>query len=211
MRYDSTGPEGLFEPTHGIKAFVLPLSLLSLSRRTAQDLAAGGRYLSADRTLAACWRERLSQIAPTGRRVGICWAANQAKRTMPVRHLAPLLDLPRVTLFSLQIGAAGGDLAAWEGGTRVVNLAPEIRDFDDTAAIIAGLDAVVTVDTAVANLAGAMGATVHVLLNVDCDTRWGAWGPHTPWYPTATLWRDAPGGTREETVRRMVRALAVKG
>ena len=129
---------------------------------------------------------------PSGRPpvVGLVWSgnprhANDRNRSIPFAALAPLLDTPGVRFLSLQCGpaAAGCPLPA-----------PPMEDFAATAAALAGVDLVVSVDTAVAHLAGAMGRQVALLLPAMPDWRWGITGEATRWYPAMRLWRQpAPG------------------
>jgi hypothetical protein len=108
--------------------------------------------------------------------------------------LAPLLELPGVTWHSLQIGRT-------ECPSNLVSHAAEIRDFGDTAALIARLDLVISVDTAVANLAGAMGVPVWIMVERDNDFRWGPGGDTTPWFPTARVFRQRTAGGWHRVIR----------
>ncbi len=160
-------------------------------------------YLGADPDLAATWRRRLGPGRRVGlARVGLVWAsglrpfdnrlqAEQQRRSVPFAALAPLLALPGIDWVSLQLGAPAADA---RGHGAVLDLSSEIADFADTAAVIAGLDLVITVDTAVAHVAGALGRPVWVLLpHVTC-WRWLRDRRDSPWYPSARLYRQpAPG------------------
>ena len=139
-------------------------------------------YLKADPALAALWATRL----PPGQRIGLVWAgaarthdaaaaATDRIRSIPRDRLAPLLATPGVTWVSLQLGQPPPP--------GVFDPMPHVRDFADTAAIIAALDIVVSVDTAVAHLAAAMGRTVLLLDRFDHCWRWVAGRLDSPWYP----------------------------
>jgi tetratricopeptide (TPR) repeat protein/glycosyltransferase involved in cell wall biosynthesis len=133
--------------------------------------------------------------APVGTlKVGIVWAGNPQHqrdriRSVALERLRPIFDVPGTRFFSLQKGAPAGALAAL-GAANVVDLAPHLDDLRDTAAAIARLDLVITVDTAVAHLAGALGARTWVLLPHVPDFRWLLGRTDSPWYPTARLFRQ---------------------
>jgi Flp pilus assembly protein TadD len=139
----------------------------------------------------------------TVRRVGVVWAGspghgNDRNRSLPLAALAPLARLPGVRLVSLQQGPPLAQLADLPAGMTVLDPAADggaaVADFADTAAIIANLDLVVTVDTSVAHLAGALGRPVWVLLPFAPDWRWLLGRDDSPWYPTMRLFRQpAPG------------------
>lgn len=136
---------------------------------------------------------------PAAKAVGLVWAGNptfpgDATRSLPFDSVRPLLDLPGYEWYSLQIGAAA-EAARDVPPDRLHSLAPRLASFGHTASAIAALDLVVTSDTAVANLAGAMGKDAIVLLQrPDCDWRWEVDGPSTPWFPTLRLRRQRKSG-----------------
>ncbi|WPZ32670.1 hypothetical protein T8K17_15630 [Thalassobaculum sp. OXR-137] len=137
-----------------------------------------------------------------GLKVGLVWASAAAHwevgdKSAALAAMAPLAQVPGVRLYSLQVGAPRTQLSPPPTGMAVEDLAGGLRDFADTAAAIAGLDLVVAIDTAVANLAGAMGAAVWVAAPFIPDWRWGRDGDRTPWFPTARVYRQAgPGDWR---------------
>ncbi|MGA7108212.1 MAG: tetratricopeptide repeat protein [Terracidiphilus sp.] len=127
-----------------------------------------------------------------GLRAGIVWSGNpdhkeDRYRSIPLQLLEPLLQAEGVHFFSLQLGPASAQLAATH--TQVTDLQSAIRDFADTAALITHLDLVITVDTAVAHLAGALGKPTWLLLPFAPDWRWLMNREDTPWYPTMRLFR----------------------
>jgi tetratricopeptide (TPR) repeat protein len=143
-------------------------------------------YLAAEPEAASWWRQRLA--ARPGLRVGITWAGRRTHRRDRARsfspaHLAPLADIKGAAFYSLQKEAA--TIPAW-----AEDLTPGIGDFADTAAAISALDLVVTADTAVAHLAGALGTPVFILLPWISDWRWLEARADSPWYPTARLFRQ---------------------
>lgn len=158
-------------------------------------------YLGVDPARIARWR---SWLGPAGLKVGIAWQGNpkapvDAGRSAGLAALGPLAAIPGVRLVSLQQTAGADQLAATPFGRRILVPPP---DFDagpdaflDTAALMASLDLVVTVDTAVAHVAGALGRPVAVALQArDADWRWTPGQTRSPWYPSATLYRQAAPG-----------------
>ena len=137
--------------------------------------------------------------SPAGRqRVGLVWSGstghkNDKNRSIPVSTLAPLFDLP-VDWVCLQPELRETDLAWLAEYPEILLARPELSDFAETAQIIAGLDLVVTVDTAVAHLVGALGKPVWILLPTGADYRWLLERNDSPWYPTARLFRQKSRG-----------------
>lgn len=135
--------------------------------------------------------------------IGIVWAsgANSAtayQRSCELEWFLPLAKLPGVKLFSLQVGISAAEAQALDNVPEIDNLCPYLHDFADTAAAIADLDLVISVDTAVAHLAGALGQQVWVLLPYVPDWRWLLQRSDSPWYPTMRLFRQPqPGAWRE--------------
>ncbi len=166
-------------------------------------------YLAAEPAAYAACRDRLGPFP--GPRVGLAWAGNPRhvndhNRSMPASCLRPLLRAGGATFFSLQMGSAAKDLDELAGGA-VHDLSPEINDFADTAAIIANLDLVISVDTAVAHLAGALGRPVWLLLPFVGEWRWLLDREDSPWYPTMRLFRQKAPGDWSGVVERVAEAL----
>lgn len=139
-------------------------------------------------------------------KVGICWAgspyhATDHLRSCHLREFSDINELPNVKLFSLQketgkrfhVGCGVVDLTDGADDMTVVDMSDLMHDFNHTAAIIEQLDLVVTVDTAVAHLAGALGKKCWLLVPSLPDWRWGAEGDHSPWYPSIKIFRQARG------------------
>ncbi len=169
--------------------------------------AASAPYLQADAAKAAAWRDRLGTRRVF--RVGLAWAGrsshpHDARRSLSLAALAPLFELGPCEFHSLQLGAAANDAA----GTPVVDHQAELASFDDTAALMANLDLVITVDSAPAHLAGALGVPVWVMLYAPAEWRWGRSGESTPWYGSARLFRQAAIGDWARTVAEIRAALA---
>ena len=163
---------------------------------TLGNIPAATPYLDADPDLATWWKQRLDQLLPRRyRRIGLVWAGrpthgNDRNRSLRLHQLAPLFELDGVAFVSLQIGLAAAEIARYFGRAPLVNLGPEIADFDDTLAILQGLERLVSVDTAVAHLAGATGRPASILLPFAPDWRWLLNRSDTPWYPSLTLHRQ---------------------
>ena len=144
--------------------------------------------------------------------IGLVWAGeprqgDDRKRSITLEMLAPLKEIDGASFYSLQKGAGAAQAATPPDGMRFADLAPRIGDFADTAAFIANLDLVVTVDTSVANLAGAMGAPTWVLLSSLPDWRYHLEGDATPWYPTMRLFRQPADGDWASVIARLARTL----
>ncbi len=188
-----------------------PLLSLPLAFATTLDtIPADVPYLSVppDQTEGA--RKRL----PAGRPlVGLAWSGNPDnkgdwKRSVPLADLVPLLSLPGLRFVSLQYDVREADQATLANCTDIVRLPDDAADFAETAAVVANLDLVVTVDTAMAHLAGALGKRVFVLLPPVPDWRWLLGRDDSPWYPTARLFRRRDGETWETVVDRVREAVA---
>jgi hypothetical protein len=153
-------------------------------------------YLSAPPDGVAAWRERLaSAVRP---RIGLVWAGNanhenDHNRSMPPQFLAPLVADAPAAFFSLQMPARGELSPVFPAGI-VVDLAPALGDFAETAAVIANLDLVISVDTAVAHLAGALARPVWLLLPYVPEWRWLLERDDSPWYPTMHVFRQRKAG-----------------
>jgi predicted O-linked N-acetylglucosamine transferase (SPINDLY family)/ADP-heptose:LPS heptosyltransferase len=199
---------------NALPQFDVHCAFMSLPRvlgTTLANLPAPVAYLHADPAAVERWSRRLSG-ARAAFKVGIAWAGNPQHaadrlRSMAIERLAPLLDVPGVAFYSLQVGARSSDLARLPAG-KVVDLAPELKTFAETAAAIAGLDLVVAVDTSVVHLAGALGRPCWVMLPFSPDWRWLIERADSPWYPTLRLFRQESPGDWEGVVERVGRALA---
>lgn len=138
-------------------------------------------------------------------KVGLVWTtgsqiAEHVRRNVPLRALAPILDACG-TVVSLQKGPAAADAAAFAG--RIVACMDACEDFLDTAALIRNLDLVVSVDTAVAHLAGALGVPVFLFNRYRGDWRWGPQGEDAAWYPTMRIFAQRAPGDWEPAIRRV--------
>jgi tetratricopeptide (TPR) repeat protein len=176
-------------------------------------------YLAADPNRIASWAHRMQSLP--GLRVGIAWQGNlqverliwARGRSIPLAALAPLAQVPGVSLVSLQKGPGAEQLHSAAFRDRVLDLGDKLDPgpdaFPDTAAVIANLDLIITSDTSIAHLAGALARPTWVALNASPDWRWLLDRPDSPWYPTLRLFRQ-PDRTRgwDPVVTDLATALA---
>ncbi len=211
---------GLLATAPGVAAVVAPgtavpeaayyaplMSLPHLLGTTLDTIPARMPYLAVPSTTTA------PAIDGPGLRVGLVWRGNpqhenDRRRSVPLEILAPLLEVSRVSFFSLQLGDGAGEREVPAWSARVADLAPLLTDFAQTAAVVRALDLVITVDTAVAHLAGALAKPVWILIAQGNDWRWLHERTDSPWYPTARLFRQQRGRRWNPAVRVMKGALA---
>lgn len=196
--------DGIDEP---VDAQVPMLSIAGHLELTPGDLPAAENYM-------------MAEAAPdfgAGFKVGLVWAGspthgNDHNRSVPPALLHALLDVDGATYFSLQVGAKGrdvtADLAALDPEERVADLAAGFTDFADTAAALKGLDLLITVDTATAHLAGALGVPVWMLTAHAMSYLWMDTAPETPWYPSMRIFRQAAPGKWDGVVSAVAAALS---
>jgi len=163
------------------------LSLPLVFKTTLESIPWNGPYLSADPVRREGWRERLGGNRAR-LKVGLAWAGNPRnvplrKRDVPWNDLSPLLSLDGVDFYSLQVDRG-------EAAASLIDHTSHLHDLADTAAFMAELDLIISVDTAVAHLAGALGRPVWTLLSFVADWRWDLAGERAPWYPTMRLFRQ---------------------
>jgi Flp pilus assembly protein TadD len=192
----------------------LPLALGT----TMESIPANVPYVKPDPGLVQKFRAKFPS-SPGVKKIGLAWAgspgnSNNRNRSVPVWALAPLMNLPGVRIYSLQKGPGSGDLATLRSNyphTEFIDCAPELNDFADTAAIIADLDLVIAVDSAVAHLAGALGKAVWVLLTMNADFRYLLNRDDCPWYPSMRLFRQTMRGDWSDPLQRIVQSLQTDG
>ena len=149
------------------------------------------------------------ETSGTSLRVGIAWSGNpkfplDRHRSIPLARFAPLAANPGLALVSLQVGERAAEVAEFPGP--IVDLAPYLTDFAATARAIAALDVVISVDTAVAHLAGALGKPVWTLVPFSPDWRWQLARADSPWYPTMRLFRQRAPGNWDSVFARITTA-----
>ena len=186
------------------------LSLPHLFETTPTTIPGGVPYITAPVDRIAAWAPRL----PAGEmRVGLAWSGHpdnvrDHERSIPFARLAPLMGIPGIRFVSLQKDIRAADPDDFRGCGNVIDLRAGLHDFADTAAVIAQLDLVISVDTAVAHLAGAMGKPVWVLLPRVPDFRWLLDRATSPWYPDARLFRKSQVGTWDAVIADVATELA---
>jgi tetratricopeptide (TPR) repeat protein len=191
-------------------AWECPLMSLPLAFGTTMDtIPLSIPYLRADVAEACAMRERW---AGDGLRVGLAWAGNpqhrsDEQRSMPLRALLPLAEVPGIRWISLQKGPACAQIQPLQRQFPLLDASSGCRDFAETAALAATLDLVISVDTSVAHLAGAMGLPFWVALPRLADWRWMDAGERCAWYPTAHLFRQTKDGDWRDPVLRMAEEL----
>lgn len=177
------------------------------------DVPATVPYVRVESGRAAAWTARLS--GPPGLRVGLVWAGNprfpgDRLRSPRLDGLAPVLDVPGVRFFGLQVGDGRRDLGTVELPPGFTDLGPALTDFAETAAVMSCLDLVISSCTAPAHLAGALGRPVWLVLPAAPDWRWLLGRSDSPWYPTARLFRQTRPGAWAEVAGRLAAALTAK-
>lgn len=191
-----------------------PLSLPHHLQTRLETIPADIPYLAAEPALVADWAAHMG--ADAGCQVGLVWKgnpryANDGERSLPsLQTLAPLAGIPGLRFFSLQKGVGENEAGAPGRPFPLVDLGSRITDFTDTAAIIANLDLLITVDTAAAHLAGALGKPCWVLLpDYQTDWRWLVGRDDSPWYPgVVRLFRQPAGGGWSPVMAALAAALA---
>lgn len=213
----------LFQPFHeditivaqgsGLPTFDLAVPLLDLPILFNTNLDSVPPLLPnlrADPALIAAWSSRLDALP--GLRIGLVWRGNPGfvndrNRSMALADLRPLIERSAASFVSLQKGPAAAEIAENGWQDRILDLGPALSDFADTAAAIAGLDLVISVDTAVAHLAGSLRRPAWILIPFVPDWRWLFARGDSPWYPSARLFRQTSPCDWSRPVADMVAAL----
>jgi tetratricopeptide (TPR) repeat protein len=208
---DTFGPEEQFDSEIALSS--LPFALGT----RLSTIPAPVPYLSAEPDLVALWAERLAQMGSmVDFKIGLCWAGNpnvkaDPDRSIPLAAFLPLMALPGVRVISIQKHHGLDEIAALPKHVRLETLG---EDFDgggdafiDSAAVMQSLDLVVSCDTSVAHLAGALARPTFLLLKEVPDWRWLLDRPDSPWYPTMRLFRQRKRGCWESVVADVVEAV----
>lgn len=198
----------VIEPGDPVPGHDFHIPMMSLPGAFATDQAtipADVPYLSVAESDVTAWRNRLG--TGSGARIGLVWKGSAQHPRDQVRSpglapLLPLLDLPGATFVSLQKDGGDRDIAV-HGADGIVDVTAELTDFAATAALVQGLDLVITCDTAVGHLAGALGRPVAMLLPQVPEWRWLLDRDDTPWYPTMRLFRQKEPGDWTGVVRQL--------
>ncbi len=206
---DAVAPFGTWTAESRLHAPLMTLPYLF--RTKMESIPAPIPYLVPHRGLVREWSSRLGPRS--GRmRIGVVWAGSQSRtdlrhRSCPVEELFILEDIPGLDFVSLQVGAAPEDIASLKQRFTVHDVGEFFRDFADTAAAVRNVDLVITVDTSVAHLAGALGVPVWVLLSRRSDWRWLLEREDSPWYPGMRLFRQIEQDDWGSVVRRVAARL----
>jgi tetratricopeptide (TPR) repeat protein len=188
-------------------AFAALSGLPRLAGTRTDTVPAPVPYLHADPARIEHWANRLDGLVPRGyRRVGVIWAGrpshnNDRNRSAQLADFLPLADVRGIALLALQKGPKTDEAGTYYGRAPLINIGAEIDDYDDTMAILENLDLLVTVDTSVAHLAGAMGRPVWIMLPRAPDWRWLLDRTDTPWYPNVRLFRQQIPRRWDDVVR----------
>jgi hypothetical protein len=191
------------------------LSSLPLMFQTTMDNIPGtSPYLAADPARVTAWAERLG--APCGPRIGLAWTGrpthpNDMRRSLALERLLPLTDAASCQFVALQKPVPARDEAVMARFPGLTDLSAALTDFAETAALIANLDLVVTIDSAVGHLAGALGKPAWVMLAKAADWRWMLNRTDTPWYPTLRLFRQQTPGAWDAVIAEVASALRSEG
>ena len=198
-----------------LPAFDLHCPLVSLPFAFAtrlETIPSTAGYLSAPAQHVTTWQSRLE--GKPRPRIGLVWSGNPGherdrERSIGLRALVPLLDSvgADVTFVSLQKDVRAEDAALLRDRADILDYGDSLEDFSDTAALISQLDLVISVDTSVAHLAGALGKPVWILLTYFPDWRWLLRRDDSPWYPTARLFRQDESRTWDSAIARVRQAL----
>ena len=192
------------EPSHF--DYHIPLLSMPLAfKTTSQSIPSYSPYLFADTNKQKTWKQQLG--TKTKFRIGLTWSGspehtNDHNRSIALKFLEPLLELP-IEFHSLQKEYREKDKVLLGKLSQLQDHNSELHDFSDTAALLSELDLVISVDTAVAHLAGALGKTVWILLPFIPDYRWMLDRSDSPWYPTAVLFRQATMGDWEGIIDKV--------
>ena len=186
------------------------LSLPLIFKTTQATIPAQVPYIQADAELAAKWKQRLPG---DGFKVGVVWGGAPTHRrdrwrSIELKQLVDLAAIKGIHWISLQKGPGAIQAKTPPPGMTIIDWTDELDDFADTAALMANLDLVITVDTAAAHLAGAMGKPTWVLLAFVPDWRWMLGRDDSPWYPTMRLFRQTSIGDWQAPIARLGQALA---
>ncbi len=172
------------------------MSLPLAFKTTIETIPSMVPYITVTKNAVEKWRSKLSAQKL---KIGIAWAGNpnfdgDRDRSILLKNILPITQIDGIKYFNLQKDLRDGDDELLNANPYIVRIDKEINDFEDTAAIIMSLDLVISSDTSIVNLAGALGRPVWVLLPFRSDWRWLLDRDDTPWYPTARLFRQANVG-----------------
>jgi FKBP-type peptidyl-prolyl cis-trans isomerase 2 len=187
------------------------LSLPMIFGTTIENIPARIPYVTANANSVQQWTDKILKNA-SKLNVGLVWSGDPDNskirdKSFPLDTFLPLTNIDNISFYSLQKGNSAKEVINPSGGMRVIDYTEEIADFSDTAALIQSLDLIISIDTAVAHLAGALGKPVWTLLPFAPDWRWLLEREDSPWYPTMRLFRQPSPGDWESVIVRVKEAL----
>ena len=199
-----------------LPAFDAHMPLISFPRvfdTTTHTIPWCGPYIQADAQRVQDWGGRVAASGARERKIGLVWTGNpqnagNRERSVTLQQFGPLAQATQASFFSLQKGAQAAQAGDVPPSMHFLDLTEQIHDFSDTAALLAQLDLVITVDTSVAHLAGAMGRPTWVLLSFSADWRYHVGRTDNPWYPGMRLFRQEISGDWEQPLQQLQQALA---
>jgi Glycosyltransferase family 9 (heptosyltransferase) len=197
----------------GHAAYCRLSSLALIFRTTLETIPNQVPYLTPDPSRVSWWENWLNATHPhDALRVGLVWCGrpthpNDRRRSVRLARLAPLATIEGVRFVSLQKPMFQADADSLQLFPGMSDLSAELREFDDTAALVATLDLVVTVDTSVGHLSGALGKPTWIMLPKASDWRWLLGRSDSPWYPTVRLFRQAAPGAWDNVIDEVAAAL----
>lgn len=200
----------------GHAAYCRLSSLALIFRTTLETIPNAVPYLTPDPVRVSQWANWLDAACPKGLlRIGLAWSGrpthpNDRRRSIRLAQLAPLSAAGPACFISLQKPVPQADMDSMQTFAGMSDLSGELREFDDTAALIASLDLVITVDTSVGHLSGALGKPTWIMLPKASDWRWLIDRSDSPWYPTVRLFRQAIPGAWNELIRAVGAALQIQ-
>lgn len=187
-------------------AYHIPLlSLPLIFATTPETIPSNTPYLTPMAERIEYWRNRMRRDGVL--KAGLAWAGRKMPdphRTCGIEALAPLAGIQRISYYSLQFGDDWKSEKPIESGFGITDFTAEIVDFADTAALIKNLDVVITIDTSVAHLAGALGKKTMIMVPYTPDWRWMLGRNNSPWYPTARIFRQQRPNEWSDVVREVV-------
>lgn len=190
------------------------IHLISLPRVFGTELAsvpAAIPYVHVDPARKSRWAQRIDGDSTL--RVGLVWAGDpnhvrDRYRSVALTDLAPVINVKGARFYSFQVGSRAAQCASASAGADLIDLGPQLHDFADTAAAIDQMDLLISVDTSVAHLAGALGKRVWTMLPTPSEWRWMVDREDSPWYPTMRLFRQRRSGDWKEVIGRIAAELA---
>ena len=191
-----------------VPQFDVHLPLISLPRvlgTTADTIPAPQKYLYAEPQLIEQWKQKLQSTGP-GLRVGLAWSGSPSfpanhRRSIPVESLLPLADVPGISWHSLQLGDAAKQLPVLAQRIPITDHSANLHDFADSAGLLENLDLLISTDTAIVHLAGALGKDTWTLLWTERDFRWLLDDQKMPWYPSVRPFKQTRMGQWGDVVQ----------